>query len=417
VLAWPGPVARRSVTQGLQVRVVPLGGSVPAEVSTAVDVDVVTLQVRISNRTEELSREEVFTDLGWDPTHSRFVHAVLMQESLLVEPGDWSGEVLIPPDTRFYARAARLVEPGADRSSSIAEGSFLDGFDLADLPVGGYVGPPDEPIVHGVERLSLVPQIGLLCVPDLAWDGAGGDDLLRRQLRLLDVPRHQSVRAVARWRAQVDSSFAAAYHPWLGVVVPDDPLGRAQLVPPSAFAAGIIASREVRLGLPWGPANEVAVGAVTAADPVSDAEHDALHLLDVDTFRRERDGWRLVSARTLSTDPAYRQLSVRRLMTMLRLVIDRQLQWLVFEPHTPQLRAVVTGVVTRLLRELFRAGAFAGTTEDEAFFVRCDDSVNPEWSTGQGRIVAEIGVAPAEPLEYLVLRIRQDVDGALAVTG
>jgi uncharacterized protein len=89
----------------------------------------------------------------------------------------------------------------------------------------------------------------------------------------------------------------------------------------------------------------------------------------------------------------------------------------VFEPNNPQLRLVLTGVVTQLLRELFRANAFAGTSEEEAFFVRCDDALNPTWSQEQGRVVAEIGVAPAQPLEYIVLRITQDADGGLGVEG
>jgi phage tail sheath protein FI len=135
----------------------------------------------------------------------------------------------------------------------------------------------------------------------------------------------------------------------------------------------------------------------------------------VDVFRAERDGFRLISARTLATDPDYRQLSVRRLVTMVRLVLERQLQWMVFEPNSAELRLALTGVVTQLLREMFRDNAFAGTTEEEAFFVRCDDALNPTWSQGLGRVVAEIGVAPARPLEYIVLRISQDTDGGLGV--
>jgi len=133
--------------------------------------------------------------------------------------------------------------------------------------------------------------------------------------------------------------------------------------------------------------------------------------------RAERDGFRLSSARTLSSDPDLRQLSVRRLMTMLALVLHRQTQRLVFEPHTPALREVLHGVLTALLRELFRAGAFAGASEEEAFFVLCDEALNPPPSEALGRLVAEVGVCPAQPLEYLVLRITQDADGTVGVAG
>jgi phage tail sheath protein FI len=237
----------------------------------------------------------------------------------------------------------------------------------------------------------------------------------RRFVALLDVPSRLSQPAIGQWRARFDSTYAAAYHPWLGAVRTDDPLRRAVPVPPSAFAAGIIAARERRLGLPFGPANERALGAVTAVDPVRDADHDRLHLLGINVFRAERDGFRLTAARTLSSDRDYRQLSVRRLITMLRLVLARQAQVLVFEPSTPELRALLRDTLTQLLRRLFRDGAFVGDTEQEAFFVHCDAGLNPQSSLELGRLVAEVGVAPAEPVEYIVLRISQDADGVVSV--
>ncbi len=187
-------------------------------------------------------------------------------------------------------------------------------------------------------------------------------------------------------------------------------------VPPSAFAAGIIAARENRYGVPWGPANELAATAVVSAASISDAVHDQLHLAGINVYRAERDGFRLTAARTLSSDPDYRQLSIRRLMTMLELTIDRQAQWLVFEPNTPALRRDLTFTITQMLRVLQREGAFAGATDVESFFVRCDDALNPRSSQELGRLVAEVGVAPAAPLEYLVLRITQDKSGRVQVS-
>ena len=116
-------------------------------------------------------------------------------------------------------------------------------------------------------------------------------------------------------------------------------------------------------------------------------------------------------------DPDYQQLSVRRLMTMLRLTVERQGQRLAFEPNTPALRRELTWQLTLLLRDLHRDGAFAGATDEESFFVHCDDSLNPPWSREQGRLVAEIGVAPASPLEFIVLRLARDASGALGVEG
>jgi phage tail sheath protein FI len=88
----------------------------------------------------------------------------------------------------------------------------------------------------------------------------------------------------------------------------------------------------------------------------------------------------------------------------------------VFEPNTADLRAKLFHSLSQLLGGLFRQGAFAGDTEEQSFFVRCDDALNPPESQALGRLIAEVGVAPASPLEYLVLRISQDADGGVQVT-
>lgn len=388
-------------------------------------------------------------------------------ESTLVRTGPgWTGPLL--PGSQLTPIHGRLVHGGRDRFAEIDAGSLFD-------PDGADADPLDERTDHrGADAAGRVDEIGLLCVPDLTWswqalpaappdapatpcssefrpcaepeppldytagaapatthldsqNSAELAEMVRRQLRLadiavlrrrfvvlLDAPRRLSLAELSTWRSNFDSGYLAAYHPWLAVADPRG--GPARGVPPSAFAAGIVAAREQRLGLPWGPANELAVSAVTATDQVTDAVHDQLHRLGVNVFRAERDGFRLTAARTLATDPGYRQLSVRRLMTMIILAIERQTQWLVFEPNNPGLRSTLQHVLARFLADLHRGGAFAGATERESFFVRCDDALNPPAVQGLGRLIAEIGVAPAAPLEYLLLRLRQDADGGVRVT-
>jgi phage tail sheath protein FI len=91
------------------------------------------------------------------------------------------------------------------------------------------------------------------------------------------------------------------------------------------------------------------------------------------------------------------------------------MQWTVFEPNNSALRSELRLLLRSFLRQLFRRGAFRGATEDQAFFVRCDDSNNPPFISDAGRLIAEIGVAPAEPLEFIVLRLAREGDGTLIV--
>jgi hypothetical protein len=157
----------------------------------------------------------------------------------------------------------------------------------------------------------------------------------------------------------------------------------------------------------------IARGVFDVTDRVSPARHDELHPRGINVYLRERDGVRLTAARTLSPDARYRQLSVRRLMTMLRRVLLRQMQWAAFEPNSARLRDDVRHALGAYLRRLFAADAFAGARPEDAFFVRCDDEINPPASVDAGRLVAYVGVAPAEPLEFLVVRLARDGDGTL----
>jgi hypothetical protein len=177
--------------------------------------------------------------------------------------------------------------------------------------------------------------------------------------------------------------------------------------PPSAFAAGVVARQELAFGIQHGPANVLAVGPVGVADPVTPRRHDELHQAAVNVFMAERDGVRLTAGRTLSRDPLWRQLSVRRLVTMVGRTLTRQMQWTVFEPNNEELWAKIKRNVTVFLTDTWRSGALFGDTAADAFFIRCDESNNPKNLRDQGQVNIEIGVAIVRPAEFVVFTISQ----------
>ena len=179
---------------------------------------------------------------------------------------------------------------------------------------------------------------------------------------LIDVPPGLPRSRILVWRAGFDSARAACYHPWLDVASPDDSRDWLVRVNPSAFAAGIIAAREWRNGVAAGPANVVAAGVVRTAVPVPMFEHDELHPNGINVFVTERDGVRLMGARTLSGLHSQRQLSVVRLTTVIALTLQREMVWAAFEPNNEQLWGRVRRLVNDYLDGLHRQGAFAGAT-------------------------------------------------------
>ena len=231
------------------------------------------------------------------------------------------------------------------------------------------------------------------------------------------VPPGLRARQILAWRANFRTSFAACYHPWLKLARRNDDDDRKApvTVNPSAVAAGIIARRELESGIATGPANVIARGVVATSEDVSPRDHAQLHPLGINVFRHERSGVELTGARTLAADPRWRQLSVRRLMTALHRTIEAQSDWAVFEPNGPVLWAELRQALTQLLRRWYREGAFRGRSEAEAFFVRCDASLHPPRILDAGQLHAEVGVAPSEPLEFIVLQIVRGGDGTLSI--
>ncbi len=423
-----------------------------------------------------VGQRERHTDLGLSRHHPRWLGTILCYESELVYPDpSWVvGDVVPDPDEpRSLPFEPSLPSPeqpqfggGIDRYARIATQDFFDPcwvpgdpepgagvHALTHLPDLSSVVAPDlyshEPLPSRdrvVDPLSLVGPDFEPCVdpvpraeqenptadlPGLHLEPTDPGDFkeivrlqaelvrLAERLRdfvvLLDVPAGLSHRQVLRWRSHFASSYAAAYHPWLKVARLDD--SRDALVPvnPSAVAAGIIARQELQFGVPHGPANVIAKTAVDVDQAISPERHDEVHPLGINVYLRERDGIVLTAARTLSRDPGYRQLSVRRLILMLRRVLSQQTHWMVFESNGADLRATVRHLLRGYLRQLFLAGAFKGATEDEAFFVRCDEVLNPPRVVDAGRLIAEIGIAPTEPIEFIVLRLTRNGDGTLTV--
>jgi hypothetical protein len=241
---------------------------------------------------------------------------------------------------------------------------------------------------------------------------------LREFILLLDVPPALNHRQVIQWRTQFNSSFCAAYHPWLKIndtqsnsAVHAPPV----LLNPSAVAAGIIAVTELSNGIAQGPANQIAQSVFALDLNVTGEQHDQLHPMGINVFKQQRDGVWLTAARTLSQQSQWRQLSVVRLMVMLRRALLIQMQWLVFEPNTPSLWLDVQFTLQNFLRQLYTAGTFKGETEQQAFFVRCDAVLNTRQVVDAGMLIAEIGVAPVEPLEFILVKINRGADGTLKI--
>ena len=123
-------------------------------------------------------------------------------------------------------------------------------------------------------------------------------------------------------------------------------------------------------------------------------------------FRLSR-GIRPWGARTSASDPDWRFVNVRRLFIMLRRALEEGSRWVTFEPNTPNTWDSVRSSVKSFLETLYGRGMFAGGSPDDSFYVKCDAETNPQEVREQGMLVVEVGVAPAIPAEFIVIRVTQ----------
>ena len=265
--------------------------------------------------------------------------------------------------------------------------------------------------VTRLEGLRTVAAPGSSALPALADDvrqalidhaaQAGG-----RSLALLDPDPSTSGQSVQAMAAALDSPDAALYYPWLKVRSPTT--GRDLLLPPCGAVAGIIARVDRIQGLHKAPANEP-IGIATGLERApSAAETDQLKPAGVSVLRQfPARGIRVWGARTLSSDPEWRYLNVRRYYAYLEHSIDKGTQWAVFEPNDEPLWAQVRHVVSGFLLDEWRAGRLMGRKPDEAYFVKCDRSTMTARTIRARRLVALVGFAPLRPAEFVVLRIEQ----------
>jgi uncharacterized protein len=224
------------------------------------------------------------------------------------------------------------------------------------------------------------------------------------RVAVLDVPEDMlGVEDVQSWRSRFDTSFAALYWPWL-VTTGGNSAGRA--LPPSGAVAGLIARTDLVEGPHRAPANRVLRDVQALTHPVDDAVHGLLNAQGINVLRASpARGIAPQGARTLSSDPGWRYLGVRRLILMIAQAIEESHQWAVFEPNTRVLRDAISQSLAAYLTALWRRGALAGATPAQAFAVKCDPENNPPAVVDAGQLVAQIAVAPVEPYEFIRLRL------------
>jgi len=239
----------------------------------------------------------------------------------------------------------------------------------------------------------------------------------RRSMLLLDIPANVvRLDQMQAWLSANDSlrhPNAAVYFPRTRI---SDPLarGRMRSIAPSGTIAGLYARTDTQRGVWKAPAGtDARLRNVQSLDySLTDLENGALNPLGVNCLRTfpvySNICW---GARTMEGADAlasdWKYVPVRRLTLFLEESLYRGTKWVVFEPNDEPLWSQIRMNVGAFMQDLFRKGAFQGTTPRDAYFVRCDSETTTQTDIDSGIVNVEIGFAPLKPAEFVILKIQQ----------
>ena len=233
------------------------------------------------------------------------------------------------------------------------------------------------------------------------------------RMAILDSASPDNMDAVQAQRAAIpaDESFAALYFPWIQAA----PAGVSLLLPPSGFVAGSYSAHNPSQS-PVGPI----ATATGVAYPVNDPEQSILNPQNINAIRN-LSGIRIWGARTLSSNPEWRYISVRRLGFFLAESIDHGTSWSVLEPNSPALWNALEQEMDDFLDTVYRDGWLQGTTSNDAYFSQCGLGLTMTTADiDAGRTIVLFGFAPIRPAEFIVISIvhqRPEVTAVPATSG
>lgn len=355
---------------------------------------------------------EDYDNLGLEPTGPRYAITTVNAGSQLIEI-NWQDANDAPalPDVAAFTP----LENGSDGVAAPTAPMYL----------GASPTPENR---RGLALLGQIDEISILGIPDEVHTSISQADrdairgaivnqceILKDRFGVLQIP--ENVGNVTDVTFNRDTSYAAIYYPWIRVY--DPALQDAVKVPPSGHIAGIYARTDVERGVHKAPANAVVRGILASDLPgnrgpleytISKGEHDILNPRGVNVirdFRSDGRGVRVWGARTMSSDSEWKYVNVRRLFLFVEESIDEGTQWVVFEPNYEPTWAKVKRSITNFLISVWRSGALAGVTQDEAFFVKCDRTTMTQDDIDNGRLICYIGIAPVKPAEFVIFRISQ----------
>jgi uncharacterized protein len=403
-------------------------------------IRLVTVHVTVSNPARP-DQEQTWENLNFHPAHRQSLSTIFaarprlrnttLYVPLVVETGLSNGtavaeallDQLLTDRGDDEATIGSLLHPSVSEADRTFQVMLTGGRDGERPQAGEFEGAGDEDpnTKSGLKAFENIADISILAAPGATFGYNNGYrsqaeqitghlishcERMRYRIAVLDAPDHQAISGIRQFRGRVDSTHAALYYPWVTTL---NPLTGEEInLPPSGFVAGIFARNDVEKGVHKAPANEVVRLAIGFEAMLNQAQQDLLNPEGINCFRFfDGRGYRLWGARTISSDPEWKYVNLRRYFAYLQRSIERGTQWAVFENNSEPLWANVRSTVEDFLFNEWKSGRLMGEKPDEAYFVRCDRSTMTQNDLDNGRLICQVGVSPVRPAEFVIFRIGQ----------
>lgn len=353
---------------------------------------------------------ERYENLSLDINSPRFVETQILK-SLLIRAE------YIEKENDEYRPPFQRLAPLGKKTASVA---FLGGSNgsMRNLAASDFNGSGNEKGKRtGIQTFMDNDEISIIAIPgitnlEVQHSLINHCETKASRFAVLDIPKEaKTVQDIMGHRGNFDTTYAAFYHPWLTVF---DPLGKKHIsIPPSGAIMGIYARSDNNRGVHKAPANEVVRACVGLETEFSKDELDILNPIGINLIRAlPGQGIRVWGARTAGSNGNWRYLNVRRLFIFIEESIKVNIRWVKFEENNEILWTRVKRTIEVFLENLWRDGALAGMSSDEAFFVKIGRDTMTQEDLDNGCLICDIGVAPVRPAEYIIFRITQNTGSA-----
>ncbi|MGD1845719.1 MAG: phage tail sheath family protein, partial [Salibacteraceae bacterium] len=184
--------------------------------------------------------------------------------------------------------------------------------------------------------------------------------------------------------------------------------------------AGVYCAVDRNRGVWKAPANVSLTGYTKLSMKIGEADHGTLNVdatggKSINAIRSFTGKGDLVfGARTLDGNSnEWRYVPVRRLFTTVEESVKRASFFSVFEPNDANTWTKVKAMIENYLAGLWRQGALAGSTPEQAFFVNVGlgTTMVPQ-DILEGNLIVEIGMAAVRPAEFIILRFSHKLQEA-----